>query len=395
MWFLVITAVLVTFALAAAVLAAVRRKNMGYWLPAYLKMLPRTETPNADEPLHVFLAVCDHWEPQLGGAPESVAMEKVENWVREYPRKYAGFCDSNGRPPQHTFFYPAEEYRPEYLDRVAELCRAGFGDVDIHLHHDNDTAAGLEDKLEEFRQTLFYRHGLLRRDPSTGNIVYGFIHGNWALCNSRPDGSLCGVDQEISVLMKTGCYADFTMPSAPSSTQTRIINSIYYARDIPGRRKSHDKGTLAVVGKPAPNDHLLFIQGPLMLDWQHRRKGIIPRIENGDVTGGRAMSMLRLQQWLRAGVHVKGQPNWRFIKLHTHGCNDANMKAWLGDEMQQFHRDLRAMTDADRRLRFHYVTAWEMAQLVHQAETGASEPVIGSPMKIAVTAPPPPARDAG
>lgn len=365
-------------AVAGLVLWAVRRKNMGYWLPAYIAPPQRAEPPEREKPLHVFIAVCDHWEPELGAPPLAVAMEKVERWVEEYPRTFGGFADSDGRVPQHTFFFPAEQYRPEYMDRIGGLCRAGFGDVDVHLHHDSDTASNLEDTLEKFREVLHHRHGLLRRDPKTGEIVYGFIHGNWSLCNSRPDGRLCGVDQELSVLLKTGCYADFTLPSAPSPTQTRIINSIYYARDIPGRRKSHDEGRLARLGQAPPDGHLLMVQGPLLLDWRQRRKGIVPRIENGDVTAGRAMSKHRLQTWLKAGVHVRGQPNWVFVKLHTHGCNTPNMNAWLGDEMLQFHRDLASMARADPHFRYHYVTAWEMAQLVHQAESGVSEPVISA-----------------
>lgn len=378
MWLLLLALVVAGVAAAGLVLWVVRQKNMGYWLPAYIAPPQRVEPPEREKPLHVFIAVCDHWEPELGDPPRAVAMEKVERWAKEYPERYGEFHDVNGRAPQQTFFFPAEQYRPEYIDRIGDLCRAGFGDVDVHLHHHDDTAANLEDTLGQFCETLHHRHGLLRRDPKTGEIVYGFIHGNWSLCNSRPDGKLCGVDQELSVLLKTGCYADFTMPSAPSPTQTRIINSIYYARDIPGRRKSHDEGRLACVGQPAPDDHLLMIQGPLTLDWQHRRRGIVPRIENGDVTAGRAMSRHRLQHWLKAGVHVRGQPSWVFVKLHTHGCNTTNMNAWLGDEMLQFHRDLRDMANADPQFRYHYVTAWEMAQLVHQAESGASEPMIAA-----------------
>lgn len=176
----------------ALVAIAIRRKNMGVWLPAYISQLRSAEPVDREKPLHVFIAVCDHWEPQLNGATQPVAMAKVERWAREYPARYEGFRDSDGRPPQHTFFYPAEEYRPEYLDRIGDLCRAGFGDVEVHLHHNGDTPASLEDKLNAFRQTLFHRHGLLRKDPATGEIVYGFIHGNWSLCNSRPDGTWCG-----------------------------------------------------------------------------------------------------------------------------------------------------------------------------------------------------------
>ena len=359
------------------VAAAIRRKNIHYWLRSYCVPATPREVIDTSQPVEVFISVCDHWEPHSNQAPYATAMAKVDRWVRDYPRIYGNFRDSSGRPPQHTFFFPLEDYRPEYMDRLAELRRQGLGDVDVHLHHDGDTPAALEDKLDGFRQTLFHRHGLLRRDPRTGEIVYGFIHGNWALCNARPDGRWCGVDQELAVLRKTGCYADFTMPSAPSDTQTSMINSIYYAKDIPGRRKSHNFGTLARVGQPPPSDHLLMIQGPLSLDWHRRRRGLIPRIENGDVTERELPSMDRWQQWMRHAVHVAGQPNWRFVKLHTHGCKDGNIDAWLGSPMLQFHRDLADLARCDQNLRYHYVTAWEMAELVHQAEAGVVVPSIG------------------
>ena len=51
----------------------------------------------------------------------------------------------------------------EYLDALSTLCRAGFGEVEIHLHHDRDTAAGLREKLSSFKNTLAIQHGLLCR----------------------------------------------------------------------------------------------------------------------------------------------------------------------------------------------------------------------------------------
>ena len=59
---------------------------------------------------------------------------------RGVPRLFGGFRDSDGRPPRHTFFFPIDEYESEHVDALAELCRAGFGEVEIHLHHDGDTA---------------------------------------------------------------------------------------------------------------------------------------------------------------------------------------------------------------------------------------------------------------
>jgi hypothetical protein len=363
---------------AAAVGHFVRRRNLHLWLPSYCSSWQSGRTGSSEEgPIDVFIALCDHFEPEWNNPEKGVALSRVRRWCEEYPRMFSRFADSSGRVPQHTFFFPQDQYAPEYLDMLATLCEAGFGDVDVHLHHDADTEQGLRDKLEGFRDTLSQRHGLLRRDPMTGEIVYGFIHGNWALCNSRPDGRWCGVDNEIKVLRQTGCYADFTMPSAPSDTQTRIINSIYYAVDQPGRPKSHDVGVCVGVGRQAPRESLLMIQGPLLFDWSRRKWGVVPRIENSDLHHGRPATAARLDLWLKAGVQVVGKPNWRFVKLHTHGAKQGNIDTLLGEEMQVFHAGLAERAAIDPRFRYHYVTAWEMAQLVHQAEAGAERPEIG------------------
>ncbi len=373
-WILTCAGILTTCGVVEAIRHLIRKRNMQYWLGSYYFPSERRESIDREQPVDLFVAICDHWEPECYGASHEKAVERVQRWVYQYPKAFAKFRDFNGRPPQHTFFFPQDEYRPEYLDEIALLCAEGYGDVDVHLHHDNDTADQFREKLESFRDTLFHRHGLLRRDPLTNQIVYGFIHGNWALCNSRPDGRWCGVDQELTILRETGCYADFTLPSAPSECQTRTINSIYYAKDIPGRRKSHDIGVRSRVGQTAPADHLLMVQGPLCLDWQNRKLGLVPRIENGDLTEGRAPTWRRFQHWMNVGVHVAGRPNWKFIKLHTHGCKDGNIDMLLGPEMQAFHEELAVQRQANPHLKLHYVTAWEMAQLVRQAETGVTTP---------------------
>lgn len=367
--------ILIAALLALAVQAVwivLRQRHMQYWIRSYYFPDERVVRMSEDSPVDVYLAVCDHYEPECYGASRAVAMERVLRWQRDYPRVYGHITDDDGRPPQHTFFYPQDEYRPEYLDALKPLCEAGFGDVDVHLHHGHDTAASLEDKLAEFRDTLYHRHGFLRRDPETDQIVYGFIHGNWALCNSRPDGLLCGVDQELTVLLKTGCYADFTLPSAPSPTQTKTINSIYYAKDRLGRSKSHNTGLRAIAGKAAPADHLLMIQGPLLPDWSSRKFGVIPRIENGDLTLGRPMTMRRFHLWRNAAVHVAGRPDQLFIKLHTHGCKDGNIDEWLGPNITKFHEELAAYRRQHPNLRLHYVTAWEMALKVRELERGTT-----------------------
>jgi len=334
-----------------------------------------------DEHLHVFIAVCDHYEPDNARPARHVADARIQRWCRQYPELFHSFEDNRGRPPQHSFFYPQDEYFvPAYLDQLQELCAAGFGDVEIHLHHDNDSEEGLQEKLESFRDTLHNRHGLLRRDPRTGRLTYGFIHGNWALCNSRADGRWCGVNDELTILRKTGCFADFTMPAAPEATQTRIVNSLYYAASDARSPGSHNRGTWAALGFRPPPKHLLMVQGPLMLDWQDRTRVVMPRIENADLLHHRPPGWHRFQHWLRCGIHVAGRPDWCFVKLHTHGCKDGNIDMLLGEQMQHFHHELANRAAARNNFHYYYVTAWEMAQLVHQAEAGFVKPVFGNTM---------------
>jgi hypothetical protein len=347
----------------------VRRRHLGRWLPSYVRDLPRRRAPRAYEDVHLLLCVADHYEPKEDYAPPQRCWSRVRRWVEGYPQRLGAFRDSDGRPPRHTFFYPVEEYEPAYLDALADLCRKGFGEVEVHLHHDGDTADNLRATLRDFTELLSRRHGLLSRRRRTGALAYGFIHGNWALDNSRPDGRFCGVNNELDVLRETGCYADFTLPSAPSAAQTRTINRIYYAIDDPLHPCSHDTGIEAGTATP-PANGLLLIQGPLLLDWRRRKFGLLPRLENACLQGSQPPSLRRLDLWLRARVQVPSRPDWFFVKLHTHGANEINHEALLGEAMARFHDDLARRARENPLFHYHYVTARETYNLVKAAEAG-------------------------
>jgi hypothetical protein len=371
---------LATLALAGiggALLLAIeiRRKNLSRWLGPYLRDLWTRPRPRTGMPIDVLLCVADHFEPKSQDADAAHGLTRVRHWCDEYPRLFERFRDSDGRPPRHTYFFPAEEYEPEYLDRLAELCRAGFGEVEIHLHHHDDTPENLRRTLEEFKRTLVERHGLLARDRETGEVRYAFIHGNWALCNSRPDGVGCGVDHELPILLQTGCFVDMTFPSAPVANQPAIINRIYYARDLPGRRASHEVGTPIGERVPEP-DELLMIQGPLGFDWSKRKWGLLPRLENGCLQSSQPPDAgPRLDNWLRAGVQAPGRPDWFFVKLHCHGASEDAHGTLLGEPMVRFHEELARRAAKDANFRYHYVTAREMVNLAKAAEAGFRGPV--------------------
>jgi hypothetical protein len=344
-------------------------KALDIWLPAWRRRNCTYEHILGVR--HVMIAVCDHYEP-FHGVGKAEARARVETWQREFPKLAADFRDADDVPPRHTFFYPIEQYDHEIIAPLAELCQSAECETEIHLHHENDTAENLRRTLEQAKERLA-GHGLLSRDDS-GALRYGFVHGNWALDNSHPHGRHCGVRNELAVLHQTGCYADFTLPSAPDRTQTRTINRLYYARgtDAP---KSHDQGRRVRAERGPQNvkgDELLIVQGPLGLDWKRKKYGLLPRIENSDLTAINPPTIHRLRTWLECRISVEARPNWFFIKLHTHGAKPENTRMLLGEPMRAFHRSLAELTAADPSIRIHYVTARELVNILHAAESGHS-----------------------
>lgn len=322
----------------------------------------------------MLLAVADHFEPRAGGAADAVAQARVDRWVDEYPRQLGQFRDADGRPPRHTFFYPFDEYAPAHLDALSTLCRAGFGEIELHLHHDGDTAETLRATLLEAVRVYSERHGVFPRSKTTNALAYGFVHGNWALNNARPDGRWCGVNDEIRVLRETGCYADFTFPSAPGPTQPPTVNRIYYATSTPDHPRGHDRG-LAIGAGRAPAGALMLITGPLALNWGRRKWGVLPRLENGCLQPSQPPTAARIPLWLRAGIRVPARPDWFFVKLHAHGAPEDAADVLLGPPMRAFHSALADRAAQDPSFHVHYVTARELYNLARAAEQGWTGPV--------------------
>ena len=317
------------------------------------------------------LCVCDHFEP-LHDTDHTGALRRMEEWQKRWPAMVKEFAGIGGGSvgPRHTFFYPVEQYDEKIVGRIADVCRDSGAETELHLHHDADTAENLECVLIEGRDALA-GHGLLAREKGSGVPRYGFIHGNWALDDSDPQGVNCGVRGELGILRRTGCYADFTMPSAPHPTQTRIINSVYYAQDSMAG-KSHDRGRLVAANETGDlrdsADQLLLVQGPLGLNWKWRKWGLLPKVENAELTGTNPPTAMRFDLWSELAPVVAARPEWRFVKLHTHGGIPQNYITLLGDPMRRFFDSLAGM--AERGVRVHFVSARELTNIVHAAEAG-------------------------
>ncbi|HVH45306.1 MAG TPA: hypothetical protein VM925_23295 [Labilithrix sp.] len=348
------------------VLNKLREKNFDKWLPGYARDVGRRAlAPAVHGPRHVLFAVCDHYEPLWGDADDAHGAKRVEMWRSGYPKLVDRFRDADGRPPRHSYFFPGEQYRPGYLDALAELARGGYGEVEVHLHHDGDTAATLEAQLLQALDD-YAKHGHLSRD-SEGRLRYAFIHGNWALANGRPDGRWCGVDEELPLLFRTGCFADFTFPSGPDQCQPNIVNQIYWPTGDLSAKRCYETGTRAKVGE-VMRDRVLLVQGPIGL----ARRGLGIRLEYSALTAHDPATRARAKSWLAPGIHVEGRPEWVFVKLHTHGAPDKQGASLLGEGGRALHEILTTQYNDGRKWILHYVTAREMYNIAIAAMEGKS-----------------------
>lgn len=325
----------------------------------------RALAPSHRGPRHLLVAITDHYEPLWKGADDAHGRERVRAWSEGYPRLTERYRDADGRRPRHSFFFPGEQYRPEFLEPLAKLARDGLGEVEVHLHHDGDTAESLEAQLTETLAN-FAKHGHLSRDKD-GRLRYAFIHGNWALANARRDGRWCGVDAELPLLFRTGCYADFTFPSAPNECQPNIVNQIYWPTGDLAARRCYEIGERARVGK-VMTDRILLIQGALSLSRRPRKLAM--RIESSELRANDPASPKRIRTWTKQAIHVEGRPEWIFAKLHTHGAPDKEAASLLGEGGHALHHTLTTRYNDGRDWILHYVTAREMFNIAIAAMDG-------------------------
>jgi hypothetical protein len=346
------------------------------WLPAYVwqKCVRRVSDIR---PLHLVIGVADHFEPSTqlgipGGSADRREQERrLKRWCRSYPAAVDAWRDEEGLPLRHTYFYPAEQHDENLVDRLAEHCHSGWGEIEIHLHHGvaaPDTDADTRRALIKFRDFLTSR-GCMCKENDAGPARYGFVHGNWALANSA-GGRYCGVDNEMQVLAETGCYADFTLPAAPAPGQIGKINALYECALPLDRRAPHRRGLDLRRGRP-PERFPLIVQGPLLINFSRRKHGWpFPGIENSELSGSNPPSMERLQLWRDAGIIVQDRPDWIFIKLHCHGMVARDESAMFGSHIQRFLRFVTQDPRNGSEYKLHFVTMREMTNVILAACDG-------------------------
>lgn len=346
------------------------------WLVRYpFERLRNLLGQTAFEKKHLIFTIANHFEPswsENGLLDLDTQRRRLDDYYQMARQTGEAILDADGTKFRHTNFYPGEQYDKQILEMLAAMQAEGLGEVEIHLHHGvekPDTAENLRKALIEFRDCLAEDHLCLSQFDGKGKPKYAFVHGNLALGNSA-GGKHCGVDEELQILQETGCYADFTLPSAPDETQVPVINRIYECALPLDKKIPHRKGWSVEVCGKQPQLPLIFT-GPLVMNWSRRMKGLpFPRIDDGALTANQSSDLMRLGRWMNANVTVKGKSDWVFIKLYCHGFFDQDQSACIGEDARRFFFEIIEHGGKNGKYSVHFADARESFNLVLAAIDG-------------------------
>ena len=243
----------------------------------------------------------------------------------------------------------------------------------MHLHHDRqepwpDDQTSLRKKILDCVKA-YSRYGVFCLPDGTKR--YGFIHGDWALANSLKNGEHCGVNDELSILETTGCYADFTFPIS-NEAQPKLANTIFYGHSCSSYPKGYNKNGIASETGNKETKGLLLIQGIIGLRWASRTHLFKPSIEQSNISSNDVPFPARIDYWVNKNIHVKGRPNWIFIKVHGHGASaeKANREILLNEDSDRMFNYLESKYNDKKQYLLHYVTSREMYNIIKAAEDG-------------------------
>ena len=330
---------------------------------------PRKSPQDPERPIHVIFTFVDHWEP---GDAEPEASQMASAWTGDYARMAGKHVDADGCPPRHTWF--CEFLSAPALEVLSRASFMGLGEMEIHIHHGTandsgrDNTARMAAMIDRYKATLGQFGACLTAEPAPRSF-FGFIHGKWALDNSRIENGVrckCGVNQELDLLRAKGCYADFTFPAWGSMQPTRF-SKILACQDSPAP-KSYGIPTnyreLKAGGRPPTPRELVLIEGP----------GSRENIDQGE-----APTLQRMKDWIKLNVHVPGRENWIFVKVHTHGAQalpfPSGRSNLVGPVADKFFGNIERTFNDGRNFQLHYVTARELYNIAMAAVDGKS----GSP----------------
>jgi len=315
---------------------------------------------------HVMFLFVDHWEPGYG----SVALTKANLWYEDYGRMARRHVDADGCHPKHDWFCLYLEKKP--LQIIAKTVFDGLGEMNIHIHHgtvnddNNDNCSEMSGLIDQYLMYL-NKVGACLTAEEHPQQTFGFIHGMWALDNSRfvnGHRQYCGCNEELNLLMSKNCYADFTFPAWGPMQPTVIQSRIFATRDSfqPTSYNIPLNVREITVNFPPARDEFVIFQGP----------NCDTNIDQDD-----APTLSRMNTWVNYNVSISGKSAWVFVKMYSHGSQTLSYPAGysnlIGSTMDKFYSDIERDYNDGVNYKLHYCTAREGYNIAMAAADGVDD----------------------
>jgi hypothetical protein len=110
----------------------------------------------------------------------------------------------------------------------------------------------------------------------------------------------------------------------------------------------------------------------MMINWGDWRFKTHPTIDDGDIYADMLPAIDRFNIWVKANIHVKGRPNWIFVRTLTHGAAEKYraVEANLGEDMDKMLTAAEKEYKNGDKFRLHYMTTREAYNAIKAAEAG-------------------------
>lgn len=313
----------------------------------------------------------DHWEP-FGQGVNEITLARVESFTRQakaspfaskmtlfyltgtqYRLKDAG-RRSNGEEILEA--EPRSEAASRLVQDVLGQLRSQTNiEFQVHLHHEhlvgndgewNDLHRSLKvltDPAQDARRLDYLLRtelATLRQETGAALDKWAFVHGMWALNGS--DRTVCQIDNEIEILMKHGCWGDFTFPAGRNHCDPTIVEQPYTCVPLSGAKGYDDPRCEPIVVDVGAN----AIRNGRFLIWNSKAKhdvcsldyynaNNLQRVKNADHI---------VFKWLSGSPVID---DVLYIKTHAHSMDAHYFED--GHQIPLTTPDIEAMFDLLRR----------------------------------------------
>jgi len=324
------------------------------WLVPYLKWEFSTSVDREQVayPQDIVLAVvCP-----VTAETDTIAMEQV---LDSLSGVLSDHKDRDSSIVRITFVTYADSTR---LRLLTDFCKSGFGEVEYLLRSECDTVPDAGQMLDDDLDIL-KSFGWAMTDDS--EVRFAVLQRRAVSRHLNRE-----IDSSLNHLAARGCYLDLSESHRHNISRSTIVNSIYLVSTHAEEPGSFANQCELVAGKLG-RGRLLVVDSPLLIDWSDWRDWYVPLVEDGKLTPGIPADSNRVNSWIRANVHVTGQPNWIFVKLVTDSLLHVESASLLIASIDRMLEYLERLPD-DGQYRIHYVTAREMYNIARAAEAGES-----------------------